>query len=286
MERVAAVVPIVLGVATIAVVALLAAEIFGAGAGLGAALVLALSPPYVYVTVLGRADHHAMEGLLIAAILLAFVRALRSESAGRRATLAMGAGAVLAISFWVWLGSALFLLLLALLAAGWHVAAPDEEGRRRTAVTLAIAASTAAFFLAFSIRVCGPPDALTSFRVTSISGLSVALCAAEAVGASLLAVLAKHPRGRLGRVAEGLAAAAIVCAVLLAVPAEEQRSPADFAVLWAWARNRTRDTGIFSLVRTWPRPRNPAVRMRRGPAAVTYFGTVMATNSGPLLSFA
>ncbi len=125
-----------------------------------------------------------MEILLLAAILLPFVRALRSEQPGQRAKLALCTGALLTLSFWVWLGSALHLVFLSLFTGAWHVASPDDEARGRSAATLALAASAAAVLLGLSIRILGPPGALASFRVTGVSGLSVVLCASAALGAS------------------------------------------------------------------------------------------------------
>jgi asparagine N-glycosylation enzyme membrane subunit Stt3 len=219
VAQVAAWLPVALGLLTVLLVALLAAEVASPWAGVAAALLLALLPGNLQFTTVGRADQHALEALLLVALLLFQVRALRAAEAGalRRRTLA--AGAVLALAFWSWPGSALLLGVLAAGAGAWHVLARDDEARARGAAALALTAGAAAGLLLVSIALLGPPGALREGRISGVSALPVALCAATAAAAALLAWLARRPGPWWRRPLEALAAGLLAVAAVAAVPA-------------------------------------------------------------------
>jgi hypothetical protein len=210
--------PVAMGVVTVIAIAWLAREVLGRGA-LGAALLVAVLPSNFQYTHAGRADHHAVEALLLVAILIPLSRALRARDPVPRARAAAVAGAFLALAFWSWLGSAFHLALLALCAGMVHVVGPDDEVRARVASALAWAAATAAALLVVSLWVLGPPGALGSGRITGISGLSVAMCTAAALAAALLAARSRRPASRVVRALEALLAAALAAGVMALSPA-------------------------------------------------------------------
>jgi dolichyl-diphosphooligosaccharide--protein glycosyltransferase len=218
LELAAAALPVLLGVATIVAVAWLAREVLGRGA-LAAALVAAVFPPSLLFSHVGRADHHALEPLLLAGILAPFVRACRAEDPRRQARAAALAGALLCLAFWSWPGSALHLVLLVGAGAVAHVAGPDDRSRERFATALAWTCASAAGLLVLSLALLGGPGALRSGRITGISGLPAALCALSSAAAALLAWRARRPAHRATRVLEVATAGSVAVGALLAVPA-------------------------------------------------------------------
>ncbi|HSN90833.1 MAG TPA: STT3 domain-containing protein, partial [Anaeromyxobacteraceae bacterium] len=185
VRAVAALVPPVLGAAVVALAALLGAALLGGAAWWDAALLVALLPAAIRQSFVGRPDHHVLEVLLAGAALLAYAREIGRERAGRLGPALLGA--VLALSFWSWSGSALTLLFLAAHAALLHVLSPPgDPAPARAARTLALGGLAAALLLAITVGALGPPGALRSLRLTPITGLSAALCALTALGAGAL----------------------------------------------------------------------------------------------------
>ncbi len=104
-----------LALLSIAATGLLAREIGGTLAGLGAAALLAFIPYQVEYTVVGRVDHHVLEPFFLAAVLVVFLRAAKARSPRARDGWALGCGALLALAFWFVTTA---ILIPAFLAAG------------------------------------------------------------------------------------------------------------------------------------------------------------------------
>jgi dolichyl-diphosphooligosaccharide--protein glycosyltransferase len=217
VAAVAALVPVVLGVAGVAAAWALAVALTG-GSGWGAALLVALLPAAVRQGFVGRADHHVLETLLSALAFLLFARGLRRPPSWARSLLL---GAVLALSFWSWAGSALYLLVLSAALAAMHLLLPPgDPAPGRVAGELARGASVAAVLLAVSVAWLGPPGALASGRLTPISGLAGALALLTGGAAAIVAAARRldGAAGPPGRAAHLAAAAVLPALGLLAVP--------------------------------------------------------------------
>jgi hypothetical protein len=213
LAAVAAWVPLVLGVATVALVALLAAELFGRAVALPAAFLSAVSVPSIIASQLGRPDHHVLEVLLFAAVLLAFARALRAPALRLRHAALVGV--LLALSFWTWPGSPLTLAVLGAWAAADHVRAPPgDPGFGRAPRLLAASGAAAAALLFLSIGLAGPPRALARLELGGISAFQPIACAVCALLAG--ALLLARARSRLARAALAVAIPAALAALLLA----------------------------------------------------------------------
>jgi len=214
---VAAFLPVLLGVAGVALGAWLAAEIFGFEVGAATAVLLALSAPNVFYSLLGRPDQHVLEVLLLTAVVLTFVRGLRGDRLRPGPVLLLGV--TLALSFWNWLGSALTLAVLGACCVVVGIATPpDRPWWGRPAKLLAAGAATAAVLLAVSIGLFGRPGALARLTIGGLSGFQVLLPAITAVAAaSMLLVRARSPAVR----AAGLVCipAALVALAVLGLPA-------------------------------------------------------------------
>ena len=182
---VAALIPPIAGTLLVAVTAVLAVLLLGGATWWDAALLVALLPAAVRQSFVGRPDHHVLEALVSALAYLAYLSGLRPGRRGGGWRLALGAA--LALSFWNWSGSALYLLVLAAHVAVLHVVAPPGDPvPGRAAGLLSEGAAIAAVLLAGSVALWGPPGALRSGALTPITGLSVAVCAGTALGAAVL----------------------------------------------------------------------------------------------------
>lgn len=213
VERVATAVPVLLGIASIALAALLAREAGGGSAALATGALLALSPLHAQYSTVERPDQHAAELLLFAASALAFVRSAGATTPARGRRWALALGLALALAFWTWQGSALHVLALAAFASGWHVVAPGEDpSRLRVPSALALGNAAAAALLVTSIGLLGPPGALARGDLLGITGLAPAICFAAAAHAATLRLLARGDAPRRRRAVE--AAAAALAAVL------------------------------------------------------------------------
>jgi asparagine N-glycosylation enzyme membrane subunit Stt3 len=216
IERGGSLLPVFLGLLTIPAVALLARLLTKDGGWL-AALTFALLPAHAFCSMLGRTDQHALEALLFTWLLVPVAWAVRHPDRGRRWTAPI-LGFLLALSFWNWIGSALYPLLLTAWTAGWSIAAPMEDRvSRRLAAELAWGAGLGAALLAATVALARGPSQLGLLQLSGLSGLQpLMLAMSAAFGALLLAALGRPaisatlPR-RLGAVA--------ACALLPAVAA-------------------------------------------------------------------
>lgn len=213
IERVAAWLPPILGVATVAATAALGGLLLGTGAGLGGALVLALLPSHVEYSAVGRADQHAAEILLQTLVMLAFVAgSARGAGRAREWAASLGLGLALCLSFWNWQGSALDLALLAAFAALWHVTDAGGASAARAARLLALGSGTAAVALVVSILLWGRPGALASMSLSGVNGIQPLVAASVALFAAGLAI-APRLRKREATLGRRLGEAAIAVAV-------------------------------------------------------------------------
>lgn len=214
-------VPVVLGVATVALMAWLAAALLGGRPWLDAALLLALLPSHAQQTILGRADHHALEPVLLGLMVLAAARLARGPGRGAVALLAVSS----ALAFWNWNGSALYLAVLGGFAAAWHVLAPPgDEAPGAAAARLAAGLLGGALLLAASLALLGPASAIRSARISGLNGLQPTLVAGAALTCAALAAAR-----RLRPAAPWPARAATAAAALLL--------PALVLVVWPWTRD-------------------------------------------------
>jgi dolichyl-diphosphooligosaccharide--protein glycosyltransferase len=215
LAAVAAWVPVVVGLAGVAIGGLLAAELFDAPTGWVTALLLAASLPNAMYGYLGRPDQHVLELLLFGAVTLAFARGLRDERLRPGPVVALGV--TVALSFWNWLGSA---FTLAILGASCVVAAaiadPARPGWGHPARLLAVGSALGAALLAASIGLVGPPGAFHTLTLGGLSGFQVLLPAATAVLAASL-LLARFRSGTR-RLAVLVLVPSTLLALLLLVP--------------------------------------------------------------------
>ena len=196
VERIAAVMPPLLGALAILVAWALARTLFDRRAGLLAACLLTVLPGhFLDRTMLGFVDHHALEALLALATLLGFARALTASS-----TIApFLAGAALGLYLLAW-GSGAFLVGI---LGVWLVLAlkfaPNEEGRVRVAAVTTVAAVTAL------VMVVAFQDPAMHRYGSQVLGL---------VGLATIALAATWARGARRR--EALAAVTVVAAIAAA----------------------------------------------------------------------
>ncbi|HSD52000.1 MAG TPA: STT3 domain-containing protein, partial [Candidatus Methylomirabilis sp.] len=222
VERVAAAVPVVLGVATLPLIAGLGTTVIGPRAGLHAAMLLSILPAHVEFTILGRADQHAAELFFTCWIFLAFVASLRRDPpvGARRWVTPTLLGLGIALAFWNWMGSGFSLLIMTLFAAVWHVLAPADGGATRAARALGEGSAVGAALLALSILLVAP-DALFRMSARGVSGFHVTLVLVTAgFGALLLLARRMRPDGpRVRRAGEVLLAGLVpVGAALMLLP--------------------------------------------------------------------
>ncbi len=176
IERVAAVLPVALGLATVWLVGALGTVLLGRRGGLMAAALMAVLPLSVQYTILGRPDQHAMELVAFSWVLLAFVGAWRAEARPPwgRWHAAGPLGVAIAVSFWNWQGSALYLLLLAVFTAAWHLWGAEEGTVGHPAGALTRGGAVGAGALATSVALF-TPDGLAGTRIMGVSGFHVML---------------------------------------------------------------------------------------------------------------
>jgi len=215
VERVAAIFPVVLGVATVATVAWLGSAFFGGGLWIAAALLLALLPVHARFSMVGRPDQHVAEVLLFCCVLLAFVRGFK---AGRRWMPAALLGFSLCVAFRTWQGSALNLAVLCWVLAVWHILAPRGE---RTAEDMAfcvgVGAAAASLLLALSLASFGPSGALVRMSLSGLTGFSAVLCAVAAAFSGLVLLLRRKwpANSAMVRVLQVVVAGAVAALPLL-----------------------------------------------------------------------
>jgi dolichyl-diphosphooligosaccharide--protein glycosyltransferase len=133
--------PPLVGVATIVVVVLLTSRLVGRWEGVAAGLAVSVLPAHIWITPVGRLDHHAAEPLFPALALLCYLTSRRHH------TLAWPvlAGLAMAAGMMAWTGSTLYMLpvglLLVVLAIVEQAPADRSWGLLSAAVTLWMAAA-------------------------------------------------------------------------------------------------------------------------------------------------
>lgn len=208
VERVATVVPVILGLVMLLIVGALGTVLVGRRAGMVAASVLAFLPGNVEFTLLGRPDQHVMELVASGSVYLTFLRGWRDGRASARArrgwSLAMGAGVV--VAFWNWQGSGMYLVLLAGFVGLWHLWRPREAEVEHPAFALALGTTAGAIMLGASLALFAPAR-LGVMRIMGVTGFHLVLVTLTAAFSWVLVVAerirppdAGIPR-RLGEVA-------------------------------------------------------------------------------------
>lgn len=226
---VAAWVPVIIGVLTLPLVALLGAVLLGGSAGIGAAFLVALLPAHVDYSVIGRPDQHVAEVLLCCAIYLSFVAGWRRAPSRQDRSWCWSTMLALCIllAFWNWMGSGLYLAHIALFVATWHVLAPPNDPIScRMAAVLMAGGTLGSGLLIGSVLLFGAPGALPSVELAGVTGFHALLSCLTAAFAGLLWCLQRWrppQAGRRWRLAE-VAVAGIVPAVVVGLLSFEFRS--------------------------------------------------------------
>ncbi|HSN15833.1 MAG TPA: STT3 domain-containing protein [Anaeromyxobacteraceae bacterium] len=219
VERVAAVLPVVLAALGVLVAILLGREVLGRRGAVVAGLLLAVAPVHVAYTGVGRPDHHVLEVLLLTALLALYAAALRRPSRSRW-WWALLFAALLTASFWSWVGSTLYVVLLGALVFAAHVFAGRDAGVSAVRV-VGRAAVIAGLLTGATVALFGPPGALATVSLGGLSALPVLASGALAAwcGALFVASRRRPGAGPGRRATEGLLASVAVAAVaLMAVP--------------------------------------------------------------------
>src|SRR5512135_1790842 len=158
LPAIAAWLALVIGVALLPLVARVGQRLFGGRPWLDAALLVALLPANIRFGCVGATDQHGAELLISTGIFLAFVSSWREGADRARArTASLVLGLLVAVAFWNWLGSALYLLILVGVTGLWSVIAPaGDETARSMARCLCIGCLSGAVLLAASIGLFVP----------------------------------------------------------------------------------------------------------------------------------
>jgi dolichyl-diphosphooligosaccharide--protein glycosyltransferase len=217
LERVGAVLPVLVGTVTVPLVFLVARLLLGRDRAPWAALLFALAPSNVVLSTVGRPDQHALEILLNTAVMASYAGAVLADRPVRRWGAVAGLAVALALSFWNWQGSALGLVAPAACAGIAHVLLAGNHARR-FAIPLAVGGGLAAALLAGSVMAWGAPGALGRASLAGLTGLHVAITAGAAAFAVALAAAGRLVPGAppARRVAEVVLAAGIPMVVALA----------------------------------------------------------------------
>ena len=222
VAKVAAWLAIVIGVALLPVVALLGRRLLGGGLWLDAALIVALLSANVRYGAIGAADQHGAELLISTAIFLVFAGGWRAENESLRAEVlrAIGLGTLIALAFWNWLGSALYLILLVGTTGLWHVIAPRQDvAARRMARTLFGGGLVGVVLLVVSIALFAPAGSLARGGLNGLTGLHVAMVGVSAGFGGLVSLTSTRSGARQRRFAESAGAALLALAPVLLLPA-------------------------------------------------------------------
>lgn len=114
-EMIGATVPVLIGAAAIVVVYFMVREAFGRNIALLSAFMASIAPYYLQKTMLGAADHHSLEVLLLVTSVMFLTFGLIRED--KKYPFAAAAGAALAALAYTWLGSAMYISLIFVYAA-------------------------------------------------------------------------------------------------------------------------------------------------------------------------
>ncbi|PYQ34563.1 MAG: hypothetical protein DMF55_09155, partial [Acidobacteria bacterium] len=210
IEREAAWVPLVLGLATVVVAGLLAARLYGALAGALVALFVAIAPGHLLWSQYGHVDQNVAESFAGVAALLAFVASREKPDSGGNVRREVAAGIVLTLAVLTWQGAiywgAIFALALFIesLRTGRSVFRP-------AVATLALPAALAAGATLAWTRGLPAPFTYVSFGL-----FQPVFLAGLAAGLGLLDTAVARARGSIpGR--EFLLRAAVLAVLLAAV---------------------------------------------------------------------
>lgn len=212
IERVAVILPPVIGVLTIVLVFLLGRALLGRDRAMGGALLVAALPAHALPSSIGAADQHVAEIFFGCAALLTFVFAWQSSRPRSRRLWSSLGGIAVAASFWNWMGSAVTLIVTMVFVGASYVFLSEADLRRRIAEAHALLLSVATVLLVVTASAWGAPGALAEGRISGITGLHVAIVAG---GASFGWLLLAFERMRAGpgrasrRLAECVASAAV-----------------------------------------------------------------------------
>jgi dolichyl-diphosphooligosaccharide--protein glycosyltransferase len=211
IERGAAGVPVALAAGSIVLAGLLARRLFGPGAGVAAALFLAVCPGHILWTQYAHTDQHAGESFCGLLALLLFVRSREDPDAPGAALREAAAGAALALAVLTWQGAiywgAIFALALAL-----ESARGSRNTRRAAFWILAVPAAATGAATAAWLGWLSPPVTYVSFGFFQPLFLAALFGGTAAVDLALRA-----GKGGLSRreLALGLASVAAAAAVTL-----------------------------------------------------------------------
>jgi dolichyl-diphosphooligosaccharide--protein glycosyltransferase len=148
IERIAALVPAIVGVLAVAAVWALATLAFDRRAGLIAGVLAAVLPGhFLDRSLVGFVDHHALEVLLSFATLVALVLAIRR---GGNLRIAIGAGVCLGLYLLAWASGSYFVAILAVwVVAAAVVVSPSAEAAISASVTAIVAGTALVVVLLF-----------------------------------------------------------------------------------------------------------------------------------------
>jgi asparagine N-glycosylation enzyme membrane subunit Stt3 len=220
VAKVAAWLALVVGVALLPLVALLGRRLLGGGLWIDAALIVAVVSGNVRYGAVGAADQHGAELLISTAIFLAFAGGWVGEPETRRAEIfrSLGLGGLIALAFWNWLGSALYLLLLGGVTGLWHMIAPaNDHSARRMARTLFGGCLAGTLLLAPSVALFAPAGTLGRGGLDGLTGLHVAMVAVSAAFGGLLLLASRSSGGWRRRFAEAAGAAVVALVPILLI---------------------------------------------------------------------
>jgi oligosaccharyl transferase (archaeosortase A-associated) len=147
IERIAALVPAIVGVLAVAAVWALATLAFDRRAGLIAGVLAAVLPGhFLDRSLVGFVDHHALEVLLSFATLVALVLAIRR---GGNLRIAIGAGVCLGLYLLAWASGSYFVAILTVWVVAAAVVSPSAEAAISASVTAIVAGTALAVVLLF-----------------------------------------------------------------------------------------------------------------------------------------
>ncbi|NYT02966.1 MAG: peptide transporter [Methanosarcinales archaeon] len=212
IEMATALLPPLLGAATVLVVYVMVREVQDERAGALAALLTAISPYFLLYTSFGESDHHSLEALLMSGVVALQAVALSRKRPGWF----IAAGALMALIAYTWLGAAIYFGII-LLYAVVQIALDLRAGRssREFLRSMLLALGTAlVLMLPFSNQAWMWPSFASLLTYAGVLlftyALSLALrgrapwyalplsLAALAAGSFLLAVLLDRQMGVLG----------------------------------------------------------------------------------------
>ncbi len=197
VERVAAVLPVILGIIILTLAGVLGSRILDRRAGWIAAFLLALLPVNVEFTILGRPDQHSMELVASCWIILAFLSASLSRSPtfwGRNgASILLGLG--IAIAFWNWQGSAFYLLLIGVFTAMWHIFVPLDNAPADPVRALWMGTLWGAGTLLLSLALFAPQQLKKTIIMGVTSFHLLLVCLTAAFAGLILLVRRLQPAG-------------------------------------------------------------------------------------------